>query len=69
MLLKQRNRLRDILQYASEYYTLELFHLRDIDDMIHVLNTEFKFVPPVDEEGRTQYWANYVLAELDDEQL
>jgi len=61
MLLKQHNRLRDILQYASECYTLDLLHLRDIEDMIHVLHTEFKFVPSVDEEGRKQYWANYVL--------
>ena len=70
MLLKQHNRLRDILQYASECYTLDLLHLRDIEDMIHVLHTEFKFVAPTDDEGRKQYWNNnYVLAELDDEQL
>jgi hypothetical protein len=38
--------------------------------MIHVLHTEFKFVAPTDDEGRKQYWNNnYVLAELDDEQL
>jgi len=59
-LLDAHNKLRNILVYAGECYTIDLKHLGQIDEIVHMLHDEFDFEPPIGEDGNRQYWADWV---------
>ena len=62
-LLDAHNKLRNILVYAGECYTIELKHLGEMAQIVEMLGHEFDFEPPVGEDGNRQYWADWVKKE------
>jgi hypothetical protein len=62
-LLRGHNELRAAVTYAEEMKDLNLSHLSQMEDLVHKLYSILKFAPGVDDDGRPQFWGNWVLAE------
>lgn len=65
-LLDAHNKLKDILNYATDTYTLDLKHLGEIDEIVCMLHTQFNFRPVRDVEGHSMYWSGW---EFDDDEV
>lgn len=68
-LLKAYNDLRSIVQTLHECKDIFLSDLGKLEDLECLLHRALKFVPPQDEDGRSMHYAQWVLAELDDDEL
>tara|TARA_R100001509_G_scaffold157064_1_gene120869 strand:+ start:1985 stop:2221 length:237 start_codon:yes stop_codon:yes gene_type:complete len=65
--LKAHNELRNMIQTLHDCGDVWVSDLRKLENFEHLLHSVMKFVPQMDDEGRPQYYADYVLAELEDE--
>lgn len=64
-LLDAHNKLRNILQYADDFRTLEMRHLGDMENIIFMLSHEFQFKPQRDDEGNVKYYSDWVMGKID----
>ena len=65
--LKSYNDLRNILQTLWECQDLWMSDMRKLEDLQCVMHRVLKFVPQEDDEGNRQHYADWVLADTDDE--
>tara|TARA_B100000035_G_scaffold151986_1_gene129483 strand:+ start:593 stop:826 length:234 start_codon:yes stop_codon:yes gene_type:complete len=66
-LLKAHNDLKSMLMTIHECNDLWISDVGKLETLECILHRVFKFVPQEDDEGRPQYYKDFVLAELDDE--
>lgn len=66
--LDAHNELRNMVQTLHECGDLWVSDVRKLENLEHLLHSVMKFVPQMDDEGRPQYYADYVLEELDEEE-
>ena len=66
-LLKAHNDLKSILMTIHECNDLWISDVGKLETLECILHRVLKFVPQEDDEGRPQYYKDFVLAELDDE--
>jgi len=67
--LKAHNELRNIVQSLHECHDMFLSDLGKLEELECLLHTAMKFVPQKDEEGMSVFYTDWVLAELDDDDL
>lgn len=65
--LKAHNDIRNMAQTIHECGDVWVSDLRKLEDLEHLLHSVMKFVPQMDDEGRPQFYKDFVLAELEDE--
>ena len=65
--LKAHNDLKSMLMTIHECGDLWVSDVRKLESIECLLHRVMKFVPPMDDEGRPQYYKDYVLEELEDE--
>ena len=66
-LLKAHNDLRDILQTIFDCQDLWISDVSKLERMQCSLHHIFKFIPQKDENGVSRHYADWVLAEEDDD--
>jgi len=66
--LDAHNELRNMVQTLHECGDLWVSDVRKLENLEHLLHSVMKFVPQMDDEGRPQYYADYVLEELEDDE-
>tara|TARA_R100000773_G_scaffold37013_1_gene32041 strand:+ start:420 stop:650 length:231 start_codon:yes stop_codon:yes gene_type:complete len=66
-LLKAHNDLRDILQTIFDCQDLWISDVSKLERIQCSLHQIFKFVPQEDENGMSRHYADWVLAEEDDD--
>ena len=66
--LNAHNELKNMVQTLHECGDLWVSDVRKLENLEHLLHSVMKFVPQMDEEGRPQYYADYVLEELEDDE-
>ena len=66
-LLNAHNDLKSMLMTIHECNDLWISDVGKLETLECILHRVFKFVPQEDDEGRPQYYKDFVLAELDDE--
>ena len=66
-LLKAHNDLKDILQTIYDCQDIWMSDVGKLESLYSDLHRIFKFVPKEDEEGRRMHYADWVLAEEDEE--
>jgi len=62
-LLDAHNKLKRIVSMIQETSDLYLSDVRELENIQHMLCTEFKFTVPQDEEGNRMYYADWVFEE------
>ena len=62
-LLRGHNQLRAAVTYAEEMKDINLSHLSQMEDLVHTLHSILRFEPSIGDDGRPQFWGNWVLAE------
>jgi len=65
--LKAHNDLKNMLMTVHECNDLWISDVRKLESLEHLLHSIMKFVPSTDDEGRPQYYKDYVLVELDED--
>jgi len=65
--LKAHNDIRNMVQTIHECGDVWVSDVRKLESIECLLHRVMKFVPPMDDEGRPQYYKDYVLEELEDE--
>jgi len=63
--LKAHNDLRNTIMTIHECQDLWISDVGKLERLQHLLQTTMDFVPKKDDEGRPQYYADYVLGEQD----
>ena len=66
-LLKAHNDLKDILQTVHNCQDLWISDVGKLESMYCDLHRIFKFVPKEDDEGHRMHYADWVLAEEDED--
>jgi len=66
-LLKSHNELRHILMTMHECHDIWLSDVDKLERLECLMHSVMKFVPQQDDEGRPQHYADWVLAEDDEE--
>ena len=66
--LDAHNDLKNMLMTIHECGDLWVSDVRKLESLEHLLHSILKFVPNTDNEGRPQYYADYVLEQLDDDE-
>ena len=66
--LDAHNELRNMVQTLHECGDLWVSDVRKLENLEHLLHSVMKFIPQMDDEGRPQYYADYVLEELEDDE-
>jgi len=64
--LKSYNDLRNIIQTIWECQDLWMSDVRKLEDLQSQMHSVLKFVPQEDDEGNRQHYADWVLADTDD---
>ena len=67
--LKAHNDLRDILMTIHECNDLWLSDVGKLERLECLMHSVMKFVPQQDDDGRSLHYADWVLAELDNEDI
>ena len=67
--LKAYNDLRHILQTLWECQDLWMSDMRKLEDLQCTMHRVMKFVPQQDDDGRSMHYSDWVLAELDNEDI
>ena len=67
--LKSYNELRSTLQTLWECQDLWMSDVRKLENLQCLMHRVLKFVPQEDDEGNRQHYADWVLADTDDETL
>jgi len=62
-LLRGHNELRAAVTHAEEMKDINLSHLSQMEDLVHKLHSILKFAPSVGDDGRPQFWGDWVLEE------
>jgi uncharacterized protein YehS (DUF1456 family) len=65
--LKSYNDLRNIIQTIWECQDLWMSDVRKLEDLQSQMHSVLKFVPQEDDEGNRQHYADWVLAETDED--
>jgi len=65
--LKSYNDLRNIIQTIWECQDLWMSDVRKLEDLQNQMHSVLKFVPQEDDEGNRQHYADWVLAETDED--
>jgi hypothetical protein len=65
--LKSYNDLRNIIQTIWECQDLWMSDVRKLEDLQSLMHSVLKFVPQEDDEGNRQHYADWVLAETDED--
>ena len=64
--LKSYNDLRNTIQTIWECQDLWMSDVRKLEDLQSQMHSVLKFVPQEDDEGNRQHYADWVLADTDD---
>tara|TARA_R100001480_G_scaffold46675_9_gene59903 strand:- start:423 stop:671 length:249 start_codon:yes stop_codon:yes gene_type:complete len=67
--LKAHNDIKNMVQTIHDCGDVWVSDLRKLENIEHLLHSVMKFVPQMDDEGRPQYYADYMLAELEDRDI
>ena len=67
--LKAFNDLRNILIGIHECHDMWMSDIGKLESLEGLVQNVMKFVPQKDDEGRSMHYADWVLAELDDDEL
>lgn len=67
--LKAHNDLRDILTSIHECHDIWMSDIGKLESLECLLHSVMKFVPQQDDEGRSMHYTDWVLEELDDDEL
>jgi len=62
-LLNAHNKLKNMLNTIHDISDLYLSDIRELESIIHMLHTEFKFDIQRDEDGNRMYYADWVFEE------
>jgi len=65
--LKSYNDLRNILQTIDDCQDIWVSDIGKLKDMEYLMRSVIKFVPQEDEDGRAMHYADWVLAEIDED--
>lgn len=65
--LKSYNDLRNIIQTIWECQDLWMSDVRKLEDLQNLMLSVLKFAPQEDDEGNRQHYADWVLAETDED--
>lgn len=65
--LKAYNDLRNTLQNIHECQDIWLSDVGKLEYLEYLIRRNMEFVPQQDEDGNTQWWNDYILAEEDDD--
>ena len=66
--LKAHNDLKNMIMTIHECNDLWISDVGKLESLECLLHSVMKFVPPMDDEGRPKYYADYVLEELEDDE-
>ena len=67
--LKSYNDLRIMLQTIYDCQDIWMSDVGKLENLQYLMQTTMKFLPSRDDEGNRQHYADWVLAETDDEEL
>ena len=67
--LKAFNNLRTILQSIHECHDIWVSDVGKLEDMEYLMRRVIKFVPQEDEDGRPIHYQDWVLVEIDEDDL
>ena len=65
--LKAYNELRIILQTMHECQDIWMSDIGKLESMERLIHKTMKFVPQTDDDGRSIYYADWVLEEIDED--
>lgn len=66
-LLNSHNKLRDILQTIHDCSDIWMSDVKYLENLECELHRIFKFVPKLDDDGKSMYYADWILAEHGEE--
>jgi len=67
--LKAYHDLRNTINLWRDGFGMSEFDVRKLENLQCLMHSVLKFVPQEDDEGNRQHYADWVLADTDDEQL
>jgi hypothetical protein len=67
--LKSYNDLRNMLLTIYDCQDIWMSDVGKLENLQHIMHSVMKFVPQEDDEGRPMHYADWVLADTDDESL